>query len=106
MFTNISHAWLETKRCPNSNATNIPLHTSQNFPTSIVNMSLGFEGFNVKCQSKQTQHILEVHLFAWKDEANTYGRVPNIARNFVHGLIAQCWPDHLLFKSLRLSVSQ
>lgn len=59
VFTDISHTRGDTKRCSNSAAAENPLYISQTFPTSITKMSLGFEGFNVRCQSKQTQHIPE-----------------------------------------------
>lgn len=109
MFTDTSQIQGETKTCPNSAAADNPLCISQNFLTNIVNMSLGIEGFNVMCQSKQTQQMPEnsmLYHFDYECETSTRGRLQNAARIFGCGLIAQCWSDHLLIKSLRLLARQ
>lgn len=78
MFTDTSQIQGETKTCPDSAAADNPLCISQNFLTNIVNMSLGIEGFNVMCQSKQTQQMPENNMlyhFDYECETSTRGRL-------------------------------
>lgn len=109
MFANISHTRRENKRCPNSAAADDPLCISQTFPTYIANTGLGFEGFDVRCQSKQTstsRKIIHCTFLLRKVKLAPRGEFETLQEIFSSDLVDECWPHHLLIKSLKLLASK